>query len=681
MPGPVPSECWRGAAACRWCAKAEKERTFILRDGALHSPSSGRSENPSRFDDKGRVVLTRDEERKKHSDFIQRAQRRVMYLHPTQGTMLGPYVVDDAFAKAYDEGYARGRQEKFMAYRGKGPPPDWRDQGWRYPVGSKEDAAFRRGNMAGLEEPWIPGELDVFFMKSVPPAPGRQGNPRGQPSYGIGKTSQLARLGGRHSQVCTICSQPATWIETWWQSGIDPYTKKPFWIDDRYYCEAHAPRSSNPDEKFYVVPWRESNRYVLSDVIATYAREKPAAAFAWKKTQEPGAPPRGFVVRTRHYIQDLPVPELERSSNPGLLLLGNPPEYRYERDDRGFLVEYEKADAFGPGKKGIWRRLIPENEASLPKCGKHYRLHCPDCYIGPRHNPPMSRAKAQAEARRRWGADAWADPIVRGAHPGGMVAIGDGHGLSITAGSWEEAFAQADGRASRPNPGFGEAPYNPEDVTAHHAVRTRGGQYLHGVSGCYKAFYGANYLRFPVQVDAYLRAIPLGKKCAWCGQRMAPREAPPLVRPNPDAPADVRMAWEKFHFTDFDKARSVEIDSIPGVPEQLWALGQWQDCVLEDGTRWSRRGKPGSPSPWLCHDTTDNSLWIVSIDPLPAVRNGAKVKTIAYCTHSASDKDHAVYEHKFHKPLPTIEIVKAKGYPLAALLQGGKYTVTDWIRK
>lgn len=624
MPGPVPSECWRGAAACRWCAKAEKERTFILRDGALHSPSSGRSENPPRFDDKGRVVLTRDEERKKHSDFIQRAQRRVMYLHPTQGTTLGPYVVDDAFAKAYDEGYARGRQEKFMAYRGVGPPPDWRDQGWRYPVGSKEDAAFRRGNMAGLEEPWIPGELDVLYMKSVPPAPGRQGNPssptRAEATYGDGAIAFVVQYGKRRKYGVDIMAQD--------EGGAHCVHLKHFGpMDTIREARKHADymngpaddaasRSDNPGETFYVVPWRESNRYVLSDVIATYAREKAASAFAWKKTQEPGAPEHGFVVRSRHYIRDLPLPEFERSSNPGLLLLGNPPEYRYERDDRGFLVEYEKADAFGPGKKGIWRRLIPENEASLPKCGKHYRLHCPDCYSRPRSNP-----------------------------------------------------------------GFGDAPYNPEDVTAHHAVRTRGGQYLHGVSGCYKAFYGANYLRFPVQVDAYLRAIPLGKKCAWCGQRMAPREAPPLVRPNPDAPADVRMAWEKFHFTDFDKARSVEIDSIPGVPEQLWALGQWQDCVLEDGTRWSRRGKPGSPSPWLCHDTTDNSLWIVSIDPLPAVRNGAKVKTIAYRTHSASDKDHAVYEHKFHKPLPTIEIVKAKGYPLAALLQGGKYTVTDWIRK
>lgn len=166
----------------------------------------------------------------------------------------------------------------------------------------------------------------------------------------------------------------------------------------------------------------------------------------------------------------------------------------------------------------------------------------------------------------------------------------------------------------------------------------------------------------------------------WCPDH-DPRGLP--RRGNPAPGGKLKMAWEKFHFTDFEKAKSVEIDSIPGVPENLWALGQWQDCVLEDGYRWGREGKPGYPSPWLCHNPEDNSLWIVATEPLPDVPmlRGLRVKTIAYRTHSASSKDHAVYEHKFHKPWPTPRIIRAGGYPLAALLDGGKYTVTDWIRK
>ena len=48
-------------------------------------------------------------------------------------------------------------------------------------------------------------------------------------------------------------------------------------------------------------------------------------------------------------------------------------EYTYKRNGMGFMVEYA-------GDFRVWTRIIPEGPAALPRCGKHDRLDCPECY-------------------------------------------------------------------------------------------------------------------------------------------------------------------------------------------------------------------------------------------------------------------------------------------------------------
>lgn len=219
-----------------------------------YEASQRRRANPTRFDEKGNVVLTRDEEKKKHSDYIDRKKRSVLFLHPTQGTMSGHYVIDDSFASAYDEGYARGREEKFMAHRGKGPPADWRERGWKYAVGSKEDAAFRRGNMAGLEEPWIPGELDSWYMKTVPPAPGRTGNPSGATRRAFERFHNQPARAAENIRVPSVAGVPAECIALGElvEIEIEDGSKRGTYTPDRLAFVAYSPKT----ETLYVVPER-----------------------------------------------------------------------------------------------------------------------------------------------------------------------------------------------------------------------------------------------------------------------------------------------------------------------------------------------------------------------------------------------------------------------------------------
>lgn len=141
---------------------------------------------------------------------------------------------------------------------------------------------------------------------------------------------------------------------------------------------------------------------------------------------------------------------------------------------------------------------------------------------------------------------------------------------------------------------------------------------------------------------------------------------------NPSAPKRIVNSWEKFHQTGF-QGKAKEIPDIPGAPKDLMELGQWVDLVDVDGRRW-----PGDEGTSLCYDPSDKSLWIISTAfHAGKSDDGVAVKTIAYRTYGKSGKDHAVYEHRFHRPYPTLEVV----HPRAILLQGGVYKVTDWIRK
>jgi hypothetical protein len=140
---------------------------------------------------------------------------------------------------------------------------------------------------------------------------------------------------------------------------------------------------------------------------------------------------------------------------------------------------------------------------------------------------------------------------------------------------------------------------------------------------------------------------------------------------NPAAPARIKKSWERFHMRPFTgKVR--ELPDIPGAPTDLVELGAFVDMKTSKGT-WT-----GDHDDMVCYEPKDKSIWIIGPRHLgSSPYDGAVVRTVAYRTYGKSGKDHSVYEHKFHEPHPVLATVHA----LAALLDGGKYVVTDWIRK
>jgi hypothetical protein len=138
----------------------------------------------------------------------------------------------------------------------------------------------------------------------------------------------------------------------------------------------------------------------------------------------------------------------------------------------------------------------------------------------------------------------------------------------------------------------------------------------------------------------------------------------------------VRKAWARFHHHAFDgKVRKLE--AIPGGPSCVFALGT---CVaLDFGTGDAR---PSGPRPLVCCDPSDQSLWLVAAGAPMKLTACARrpVHALTYAPVASSGKEkHADFRHEFERPLPVLKPVGDAARCRAALLDGGRYRVDDWI--
>lgn len=156
------------------------------------------------------------------------------------------------------------------------------------------------------------------------------------------------------------------------------------------------------------------------------------------------------------------------------------------------------------------------------------------------------------------------------------------------------------------------------------------------------------------------------------------RSNPSLIlvgNPQASTPAEIEDAWCKFHQRDTFKGRK-ETMNIPGTPPFVFALGELVDIDVGGGLL-----KP-SPRPLLVCNPKDDSLWIVSHEPMD-VRDlqGRRVVKATYDPVGGSGKEKgAVFRHKFDAPHPVFSPIGDARKCRAALLEGGTYTVDDWIR-
>lgn len=147
--------------------------------------------------------------------------------------------------------------------------------------------------------------------------------------------------------------------------------------------------------------------------------------------------------------------------------------------------------------------------------------------------------------------------------------------------------------------------------------------------------------------------------------------------PSGAAISRVKDRWCRFHQRDEFDGRTTHLSSaIAGVPETVFALGKCVGIDLGMGEQdW--RGSV----PMLCYDIDDEALWILS--PRAALNLGtvksSPVEAIIYDPIEESGKEAASYRHDFDRPFPTLAPVGDPRRCRAALLDGGRYRVTDWI--
>lgn len=172
------------------------------------------------------------------------------------------------------------------------------------------------------------------------------------------------------------------------------------------------------------------------------------------------------------------------------------------------------------------------------------------------------------------------------------------------------------------------------------------------------------------------------------GSRVCPRHVPRkpearIVRPNPHlilvtgnpAPGAVEKAWCKFHQRDSYDGRTVAFGTIKGMPSFVFALGKCKSVELDGVERTFK------PQPWLVCAPDDDSLWIVTKDVmnLGSDAAGRKLTAITYDPTRESGKEPAYYRHEFDTPRPVMTPVGNPHKCRAVLLDGGAYTVSDWI--
>lgn len=147
-----------------------------------------------------------------------------------------------------------------------------------------------------------------------------------------------------------------------------------------------------------------------------------------------------------------------------------------------------------------------------------------------------------------------------------------------------------------------------------------------------------------------------------------------LITGNPPEKS-VKKAWERFHQADF-RGPVETMASIHGVPEILFAVGKL--VSLEVG----RKLQPRGGTIWVACSPDDQGLWLLAKSDVMDLNGsqGDPVKALTYDPpqHSGKEKD-AVFRHEFKKPHPVLAPVGHANRCRAALLEGGVYTVDDWL--
>lgn len=172
------------------------------------------------------------------------------------------------------------------------------------------------------------------------------------------------------------------------------------------------------------------------------------------------------------------------------------------------------------------------------------------------------------------------------------------------------------------------------------------------------------------------KGLHRGSRCVECEDRRIVRPNPHLilVTGNP-APGAVEKAWCKFHQRDSYDGRTVAFGTIKGMPSFVFALGKCKSVELDGVERTFK------PQPWLVCAPDDDSLWIVTKDVmnLGSDAAGRKLTAITYDPTRESGKEPAYYRHEFDTPRPVMTPVGNPHKCRAVLLDGGAYTVSDWV--
>jgi len=185
--------------------------------------------------------------------------------------------------------------------------------------------------------------------------------------------------------------------------------------------------------------------------------------------------------------------------------------------------------------------------------------------------------------------------------------------------------------------------------------------------------------RISLLCDSCAEGLLKNRGRGWDSPPRRQRRNPMLMVVTGNPPANVekvKRAWKQFHHHDFN-GQVRTLPPIPGGPKTMFALGT---CVaLDFGTGDAR---PSGSRPLVCCDPTDDSLWIVATNAgmnLSACA-GKTLKALTYAPVRASGKEKNVdFRHDFHRPLPHLKPIGRAGKCKAALLDGGRYYVKDWI--
>lgn len=175
-----------------------------------------------------------------------------------------------------------------------------------------------------------------------------------------------------------------------------------------------------------------------------------------------------------------------------------------------------------------------------------------------------------------------------------------------------------------------------------------------------------------------------GKVCEACEDTAVYGKAYKPSRPNPSlilvtgnpGPGAVEKAWCHFHQRDVYDGRTENFGVIRGMPPFVFALGRCVSVEIDGNER-----KFGSPKPWLVCSPDDESLWIVSkqVMNLGSDAAGRRLTAVTYDPTRESGKEPAFYRHEFSKPNPTMTPIGNAHRCRAVILDGGVYSVKDWI--